>query len=302
MIKEDIQVIAKDITVDYLKNHPIAIQLEAGIKSYEKVQETLLNLAQAEGEADLMRVRVGTALTWEVLSLVAQGKNPKEFSREDWIQIASKTADNSINIDGQEYSKRVFLTYADYIDISAKVVEKTSGKAVQKDKIIEIKSLAKKIRSKSDDLDKGIISEVIYIEDCLWLSLEAMIKLLAATIGKYACPEARKLIDGVTQYAFEYGRLALYQQEQALLDEILIYQGQLDEELNNKYDIYISELKEKSESFMLLINNAFDSDFSTQLRGSVALAKAAGVNEAEILDSIDKIDDSFVRKDNTAYF
>lgn len=293
MVREDIQDIAKDITVDYIKNHPITIQIESGIKTYEKVQETLINLTQAEDEADLMKVRIGTALTWEVLNLIAKGKNPKEFSKDDWMQIASKAADNSINIDGQEYSKKVFLTYADYIDVSAKVIEKTSGTAIPKEKVAEIKSIAKKIRSKSDSLDKGSISEVDYIEECLWLALEAMIKLLSATIGKYACPEIKTLIDGVTQYAFEYGRLALYQQEQALIEEMLEYQGQLDEELKAKYDSYILELKEKSESFMILINNAFDSDFSTQLKGSVALAKAAGVNEEEILDSIDKIDDFF---------
>lgn len=293
MVREDIQDIAKDITVDYIKNHPITLQIESGIKTYEKVQETLMNLAQAEDEADLMKLRIGTALTWEVLNLVAMGKNPKEFSKDDWMQIAEKAADNSINVDGQGFSKRVFITYADYIDVSAKVIEKTSGKAIPKEKVAEIKSLAKKIRSKSDSLDKGSISEADYIEECLWLSLEAMIKLLSATIGKYACPEIKKLIDGVSQYAFEYGRLALYQQEQALLDEILVYQGQLDEELKAKYDSYILELKEKSDSFMILINNAFDSDFSAQLKGSVALAKAAGVNKEEILDSIDKIDDFF---------
>lgn len=293
MIKEDIQNITKDITIDYLKKNPVAIQIEAGIKSYEKVQETLINLAQAEDEEALMKVRIGTALTWEVLNLVAKGKNPKDFSRDDWMQIASKAADNSINIDGQEYSKKVFLTYADYIDVSATIVEKMSGETISKEKIAQIKKLSKEIHDKTDKLDKGAISEVNYIEECLWISLEAMIKLLSSTAGKYVCPEVRTLVDGISQYAFEYGRLALYKQEQALIDEILAYQGQHDEELKEKYDSYILELKEKTESFMILINNAFDSDFSTQLKGSVALAKTAGVNEDEILDSIDKIDDFF---------
>lgn len=44
---------------------------------------------------------------------------------------------------------------------------------------------------------------------------------------------------------------------------------------------------------MQLVENAFDPDFANTLKNSVALARAAGVHEDEILDSIDKIDDFF---------
>lgn len=293
MVKEDIQEIIKEISTEYLQSYPVTIQIKEGLKTFEKVQETLINLANSEDDADLVKIRIGTALTWELVNRIANGKNLKELSSEEWGEIVLKVSDNSINISGQEYSKKVFIIYADYIEISAKYVEKTAGDRVSKDKIAKIKSLSKEIHNKSDKLDKGIITEVSYIEDCLWISLEAMIKLLSATAGKYACQEVSVLIDGVTQYAFEYGRLALYHKELDLLEEILAHQGKVDIKLQEKYDEYIKELSEKTEGFSKLIDEAFTDDFRSQLRGSVALAKEVGINEEEILDSIDKIDDFF---------
>lgn len=294
MILEDMQDIAKDISFEYLKNNPIATKIESGIKTFAKVQETLLNLYDSNNEKDLMQIKIGTVITWEVVNRIANGKTPNNFSTEDWADIANKIANDAINLDAQQYTKRVFFTYADYIDVSATVIENNTFGNIPKEKVDQIKLLAKEIYNKSYDLDAGKISESNYVEECLWISFEAMIKLLTISIGKYACPEVRDLIDGISSYGFEYGRLVLYKKEQALLDEILEHQGQIDIELQTKYEAYINELNDKVLIFNNLINNAFDTDIRNQLKGSIALAQASGVDESEILYSIENIDDFFV--------
>jgi len=292
VIKEDLQDIAKEVTVDYLQNHPLMIQIKAGLREFQKLQETLTNLAQSGDEKALLSIKVGTAITWEIILNLAEGKHPKDYSNEDWASVINKSVDESINCDPTEYSKNVFLIYANYIEVSAATLDVSLGKdACTKTK--QIKLIADEIRKNAKNLENGKITEVKYIDECLWLSLEAMIKLLSTSASKILNEEGRVLVEGITQYTFEYGRLALYQQEQALLEEILEHQGQVDVDLQEKYDAYISEINLRSETFMQLINNAFDEDFKSQLKGSVALAREAGVSEEEILDSISKIDDFF---------
>ena len=53
-----------------------------------------------------------------------------------------------------------------------------------KDKL-SIRNLADEIQTKTGLLESEQIAEAVYIEDRLWISLEAMIKLLAATAYRF---------------------------------------------------------------------------------------------------------------------
>ena len=120
-----------------------------------------------------------------------------------------------------------------------------------------------------------------------------MMKLLAAYKTSFLPKEYSELFQAVCDFAVQYSRLSLYSKEQALLAEYLEHQCKLDQQLKNKYDMYMAELNERSEHFNRLLDNAFDPDFRNMLRSSVDLARATGVDENQILDSIDKIDDYF---------
>ena len=76
-----------------------------------------------------------------------------------------------------------------------------------------------------------------------------MIKCLAAYAGCFTGEELGELIQAGSMLAFEYGRLKLYQKEQALLDEYLQNQYLLDEQLQIKLDAYLNELREETEYF-----------------------------------------------------
>ena len=101
------------------------------------------------------------------------------------------------------------------------------------------------------------------------------------------------LAQAAAAFTFEYGRLKLLQNEQTLLTEYLSQQKQLDEDLDRKYESYRIQIEANQKQFDQLIDNAFDPGFRNTLRDSVALAKAAGVKEEEILDSMEKVDSFF---------
>ena len=180
-----------------------------------------------------------------------------------------------------------------YIDGSANYLE---GLNADEKHLEEIRTLALDLQNKTEAFRNDEIGEIAYIEDCMWISLEAMIKLLSAWLGTImkGLPEYYELLHAVTMFAFEYGRLKLWSKEQELLEEYIEKQYILDEELQAKLDAFNAELAEEADMFNILVDRAFDSDFKEALMGSVILAKAAGVEEDEILSSVDEIDEFFM--------
>ena len=122
-----------------------------------------------------------------------------------------------------EYSVFIFTLYADYIDASADWLTGRSADEAAVTAMHEsgacIKELAASIRYNTEQLQAGALSEVDYIEGCMWISLETMIKLLACSLTPKIGPEFDYLTQAVAQLAFEYGRLVLLTREQKLLPE-----------------------------------------------------------------------------------
>ena len=277
-------------TIDMLLDEKQAEYVRQAISVFENIQKNLHALAEKDDEETLTGIKAGTIILLTVLKKMTQGKNPNDFTKEDYADIASAVSEYAVLMDDQDYSAFVFDLYAGYIDASVKVL----AMRVDESRAGTIRVLSEELRQKSEQLKAGNIKETAYIEDCLWISLEAMIKLLSAYIGSFGGKEFMDLSQAAAIFAFEYGRSMLYKREQALLTEYINKQYQLDDELSAKFDAYKAELQADSDRFNELISKAFEPDFSSSLRNSVELAKAAGVPQKEILDSVESIDSFFL--------
>ena len=192
--------------------------------------------------------------------------------------------------EGQSYSEFVFSLYADYIDISAGVLH---GKISEKS-WAAIKELSAAIRRNTELLHKEGIKEADYVEACLWLSLEGMIKLLSTSLAIAIGPDLADLTASISQLAFEYGRYVLYSKEQAILKKYLENQRVLDEQLQHEYEAFLNEVQKEAENFHQLVEDAFSPNFQETLLRSAALAHAAGVKKRKILTSVSEVDDFFL--------
>ncbi len=121
-----------------------------------------------------------------------------------------------------------------------------------------------------------------------------MVKLIASFPTQYIEKEFGDLSLALGNYAFEYGRYMLYSKEQALIHEFLQEQSQMNDSLKEKYESFIIELNQESEKFITLINNAFSGNFKEKFNATIQLSLEAGVNEKEVLTSIDDIDSFFL--------
>ena len=281
---------ATDIAIKTLKDNPAIISLKDDVDTVYKYQKALYVYASNPDEAGLNTLRAGSSLAFAIIGKMISGKDPKDFTKDDWKDILEITADHGVLIDPQKYTEDVFELFAVYIDVSVDINEKY----VNGDSAKEIKGIAEEIRALTKRLEDGEIREADYVDRCLWSSFEAMIKLLAAYSTKGVGEEYAEFLRAVADFSVQYGRLALYQRELELLNGYLEGQARLDEELNAQYKAYKKALQDKTDVFNDLIANAFNESFEQRLENSVSLARKSGVGEEKILDSQEKIDSFFM--------
>ncbi len=282
----------KEFAISELKNTEAGKMLSQVMESITKIQKSIFALVNSEDDAQLNLLKIGTVFQVFLIDMLAARKDPQKLTKEDWKKIADQVVDNAILEDGQRYSEFVFNMYADYIDTSAKVLKKLYK--VEEDKVKSVKAISGDIRQNSSLLRKGKISEVDYVEKNLWLSLEAMVKCLSLSLTLLVGKDYAKLAEAVSMLGFEYGRYVLYAKEQAILQEYIDKQYALDEQLHQEFEAYLAEVKEKAKRFQTLVDDAFSPDLRESLLQSVALAKASGVKDEEILRTVEEIDDFFM--------
>ncbi|MBR0391962.1 MAG: hypothetical protein IJK38_06540 [Oscillospiraceae bacterium] len=279
-----------DLTLEYLNNTKTGAAILKILPVFQQAQETLLSYLEDTSPDHQKQIRMGTVLTLLILGKLASGKKIEDFQIEDWQDVASRAAEYAIKIDPQQYSISIFSLYAQYVDASADYLRMLH---VSEGKCDAIRNIACIVREAGEQLKRGEISETAYTEKCLWQLLEAMIKLLAAFGSVFLPKDAADFVQSRSAFAFEYGRYTLYKREQELLEEYIAHQYEVDDELNQKFAEFQEALKLRQDEFMSLVSDAFDPDIMTRFRSTVEIAESAGVDESEILDSVEKIDDFF---------
>ena len=281
---------AKQIALEQLMKMPVGEKLQQALQIIQSVQEHWAALSEKEESARVTGVKAVTILTLAVLKKIAGGKSPSSFDTADWKELACAVSEYTVLLDGEKYSVFVFQLYEKYIHASATWLKRRAPSET----VEAIEKLAGELHSKEVLFNSGDISEMMYTEDCLWISLEAMVKLIAVTASLVSDQQASEFVQALASCAFEYGRLMLYQKEQTLVNQFIESQYHLDKELEEKYAAYLAELERKSEQFYILVDQAFAPDFRTAFLHSILLANAAGVKEADILSSTEDIDSFFL--------
>ena len=282
--------ILEDLSIEDLLDEEAAGTVKNGIAIFRKLQNCLYEMAENDDSEALTKLKIGTTLTFEVLKRISAGQYPKDYTKEDWAAVAETVTHLSVEMDGGEYSAYIFDLYANFIAWSASLF---NGR-IPEEKVAAISALSEELRGKTEAFLDGKTEEVSYTEDCLWICLEAMVKLLSCLLYVPRLGDYADLAQAAAIYAFEYGRLKLYKKEQALLEEYLQNQRVLDSELQEKFDAFKAELQAEMDEFNGFVENAFSSDIRTSMQGSIALARTTGVAEEEILKTIDDIDGFFM--------
>ena len=281
---------ATQFALEQFLKTPAGEKLQQALQLIQTMQEHLAALSAKEEAPSVTGAKVATGLTLAVLKKIADGKTPSSFNKEDWEELGHAVSEYAILLDGEQYSIFIFQLYEKYIRSSAEMIARLASPETVK----AIMSLADELHSKETLFRDGQLSETAYTEDCLWISLDAMMKLIASAASMFCGRQAAEFTQALASCAFEYGRLMLYRKEQALLAQFIASQYRLDEELEKQYAVYLSELNAQSKQFCALIDQAFAPNFRTAFLHSILLADAAGVKKTEILLSIEDADSFFL--------
>ena len=281
----------RNLKIEDLQKMATLDNLKKALDIIQGVQEAAESLKENGCTKKQNILKVGTTLTIAFFSKIREGKLPADFEEEDWRDIALHVQEYAVKADETQYSMYVFMLYAAYIEYS--LGNMAFGLSDEKKEAVQ--TLADEIKSKTKMLENEQIGEVDYIDDCLWICLEAMIKLTAGAVDSRIGFEKEKVIEAAAMFAFECGRLTLYSREYELVNSYLENQKILDVELVIQLDEYLKELELQTDKFNALIDNAFSRDMRQSLRGSVVLAKAAGVGDDDLLKSDEEIADYFMQ-------
>ena len=286
-----------NLLINELLSSPVGEKLSSAMMILESVQRRISSYDPETESSKLSLLKIGTVFQIFLIDTLASGKKVSELSKDDWQNIAMKVAQYAVLPDGQSYTEFVFTLYADYIDISVDCFPE-SIRERHTDAIESIKALADTLRENQVRLHIRELAETSYVEACLWVSLEGMVKLLSLWVAMALEPiigtEFTQLPLCISQLAFEYGRYVLYAKEQAILTEYIEHQCVLDEALQRKYDAYAAELNEYACQFQSLIDKANSADIQSVLLQSAELARMAGVAEDELLQTTDDVDVFFM--------
>lgn len=220
-------------------------------------------------------VEGGTAFVMAVVQKRREGKKLKDFTGDDWTEIAGDTGLGAVRGGVRGLS---IYSLTNYTATSAAV----AGSIV---------TAAFGIAEQANKLRRGEIDELEFIEAAELVSLEAAFSGLSSFVGQALIPvPVLGAVIGNTVGMVMYSAVSssLSRREAELLTRYLEEQRVLDEHLAADYQHLVDLLDASMADYLRVLERAFSPDVEVALLGSVDLALALGVAPDEVLDSAHK--------------
>ena len=282
-------------TVDNLNNSTLVAVLREQDENYGKALDLIERLLPAaenvlEQDTKEVSIRAATMFLIGLWSKLKQGDSVSDLTKDEWNNILGNAYEQAVAIDPKDYSLKVFDLYRRSIEFAIEPMRANASPAAV-ERLEEIVSL---MGGYAKDLEEGAMPETKYIEENLWLSLEAVFTVMTDRLNFRLIPEEkRELTAAVGALAFQKLRLSIYEKELDAINECLDHQTQLDQRLTEQVNTYIDALRDELDEFDALVEKAFDTaDFQAAFQGTIDLAKMIGTEE--ILQTQQDIDDYFL--------
>lgn len=245
-------------------------------------QESLPNLREgATGTLAAAAIEGGTAFVLAVVAKRREGKRLREFSEQDWLDIAGETGFSFVKGGIRGISIYALTNFtATSAAVASSIVTAAFGIAEQ----------ANKLRC-------GEIDELRFIENSELVALEAAVSALSSFVGQALIPvPVLGAVIGNTVGTLMYKAVAssLSKREAELIERYLGEQRVLDEQITAEYQQLIDKLDQGMSDYLGLLERAFSPDMQVALIGSVELARELDVPADEMLDSEEKVHTYFI--------
>ncbi|USI88401.1 hypothetical protein [Rhodococcus pyridinivorans] len=242
--------------------------------AYQESRPTLAEGATATFAA--AAIEGGTALVLAVVDKRRKGKQLKEFTVEDWADIAGEA-----NLGAAKGGVR-----------GASIYMLTNVTATPAAVASSIVTAAFGVAEQANKLRRGEIDELEFIENAELVCLETAVSALSSFVGQALIPvPVLGAVIGNTVGIIMYKAVSssLSTREASLIVQYVDEQRALDEQLAAEYQELIDKLDASMSDYLGVLERAFSPDVEVALLGSVELALELGVASDEVLDSDEKV-------------
>lgn len=242
-------------------------------EAYQESRPTLQQGFQATVVA--AAIEGGTTFVLAIVAKRREGKKLKDFTSEDWQEIASETGFGAVKGGVRGFS---IYTLTNFTATSAAVAS-------------SVVTAAFGIAEQANRLRRGEIGEQEFLENAELVSLEVAVSALSSLVGQALIPiPVLGAVIGNTVGTIMYRSVSssLSKREAMLIEQYLEEQRLLDEELAAQYQDLIDELAVSMTTYFEVLDRAFSPNVQIALEGSVELALSLNVPADEVLDSADK--------------
>lgn len=221
-------------------------------------------------------VEGGTAFVIAVAQKRREGKKLKDFTGEDWTDIADDTGVGIVRggVRGVSIYSLTNFTATSAV-VASSIVTASFGIAEQANK-----------------LRRGEIDELEFIETTELIALDAAVSGLSSFVGQALIPVpvlGAVIGNTIGMVMYSAASSSLSRREAELVARYLEEQRVLDDQLAAEYQELMDRLDASLANYLDILDRAFSPDVARALLGSVELALALGVATDDILDSDLKI-------------
>ncbi len=210
------------------------------------------------------------------------GKKLKDFTEEDWKEITGSTGLGAVK--GGIRGTSIYLL-TNYTATPGAVASSMATASFC------IAEQAYRFRNKK-------VTEIEFLEMTELIVLDAAVSALSSIMGQVLIPLpvlGAVIGNSVGQMMYQCVKETLSKKEIQLVKNFMEEQKKSDELLQKEYKQYLEELRRSLSLYLDMLDQAFSPDPGEALMGSVALAKAVGVPDDEVLDSRKKCNAFFLK-------
>lgn len=275
-----------------------SVQREAYQKTLQKEKEALQNRNQerkcnayqqskpsfSEGAVVTVVSAVlegGVTFGSEIVKKKKQGKKLKDFDADDWKNISKVTSGG--------FGKGAVRGVSIYM-----LSNYTATPAAVANSLVTVSF---GVAEQTYLFRKGKLNQLEFIENSEMLCVDAAVSALSSIAGQVLIPVpilGAIIGNTVGSIMLQIAKNHLSSKEEKLIEEYLKSIYELDNKLQEQYQSFIDELNKDLLLYMSILNRAFAPDIRIAFKGSIDLAKQAGVPQDEILDTQEKIESYFL--------
>lgn len=218
----------------------------------------------------------GVTFCSEIVKKRKQGKKLKDFDSDDWKSIAKTTSGG--------FGKGAVRGVSVYM-----LSNYTATPAAAANSLV---TASFGIAEQAHLFRKGKQDQLEFIENSEMLCVDAAVSALSSIAGQVLIPVpilGAIIGNTIGSIMLRIVKNHLSAKEERLIEEYLKSIDELDIELQQQYQSFVTEINEDLQFYMDILDRAFAPDIRIAFCGSIELARQAGVPQDEILDSQDKL-------------